>query len=343
MARSAFQQVAISPRLPGQLDVGDSGPAVSGLLSAPSADAVDGSGNVFIVDSGQNRIREVTPDGTITTVAGTGYAGPGIDASPRSVGYLSTPEGVAVGPDGGSTSAAIKPARSPRWNNYYSGRTGGCCFAGDGGPATAALFLIPNSVVVELAGDVCSSTLVRGERSPLSPVVREVTPDGNISTVVGMALFPPVLRRWRSSRQAGSARDTRLRSIPPGISLSPTRITTVLQGGQQRHDNDHSRRRSNVASGDGGPATAAGVPSPFGMVADSLGNIYISSYQGSIRKVGPDGTISTYAGGHYGFSGDGGPATSAALAGPHGLALDGAGNLYIADYSNNRVRVVSPQ
>jgi sugar lactone lactonase YvrE len=75
-----------------------------------------------------------------------------------------------------------------------------------------------------------------------------------------------------------------------------------------------------------------------------VGNIYVSSPDSVVRKIAADGTISTYAGAfnRYGFSGDGGPATSAALAAPKGMAVDSAGNLYIADDNNDRVRVVSP-
>jgi hypothetical protein len=97
-------------------------------------------------------------------------------------------------------------------------------------------------------------------------------------------------------------------------------------------------------SGDGGPATSATMTYPFGVVGDSAGNIYIAdSNDNRVRRVAPNGTISTYAGnGTGGFSGDGGPATSAEIHRPFGLALDSAGNLYIADSLNNRIRKVSP-
>jgi sugar lactone lactonase YvrE len=224
--------------------------------------------------------------------------------------------------------------------------TGGCCFAGDGGPATAALQLTPGSVAVDSAGDIYFSSLVRtADGTGLSPVVREVTPDGIINTVAGNGTLAPGF--------GGDGGPASLASFGTGIAVAIDAsgnllIADTYNNRVRRVDSNGvittlAGNGRNVVSGDGGSATAAGVPSPFGMVADSLGNIYIGSYQGSIRKVGPDGTISTYAGGRYGFSGDGGPAISAALAGPHGLALDAAGNLYIADYANNRVRVVSPQ
>ena len=96
-------------------------------------------------------------------------------------------------------------------------------------------------------------------------------------------------------------------------------------------------------SGDGGPATSAGLNSPFGVTVDGSGNLYIADGSNSrIRKVVlSTGVITTVAGnGTFGYSGDGGPATSAALNSPFGVAVDGSGNLYIADYANSRIRKV---
>ncbi|TMC29793.1 MAG: hypothetical protein E6J27_04665 [Chloroflexi bacterium] len=97
-------------------------------------------------------------------------------------------------------------------------------------------------------------------------------------------------------------------------------------------------------SGDGGPATAARLLAPAGVALDPAGNLYIAdTADHRIRKVTPGGTISTYAGsGNFGFSGDGGPATAAELNFPRDVALDPAGNLYIADSGNSRIRKVSP-
>jgi NHL repeat-containing protein len=95
-------------------------------------------------------------------------------------------------------------------------------------------------------------------------------------------------------------------------------------------------------SGDRGPAIAAQLNAPKAVAVDAFGNVYIGEASSRVRRVAPDGTISTVAGnGMSGFSGDGGPATAATLTWPSGLAIDGAGSLYIADLYNFRIRKVT--
>ena len=96
-------------------------------------------------------------------------------------------------------------------------------------------------------------------------------------------------------------------------------------------------------SGDGGPAISASLSGPIGVALDGTGNLFFADAGNNrIRKVDTSGIISTVAGnGSFGFSGDGGPATSASLSFPFGVALDGSGNLFIADFSNSRIRKVS--
>jgi sugar lactone lactonase YvrE len=132
----------------------------------------------------------------------------------------------------------------------------------------------------------------------------------------------------------------RVRKVNPGGTITTfagrSRVPSLSGGG---------------LSGDGGPAISAELNSPLGVAVDGQGNVYIADTQNHrVRKVNPGGTITTIAGtgsgalpaNQGGFSGDGGPATAAQLSGPRGVAVDGQGNVYIADYYNNRVRKVNP-
>src|SRR5258706_11217304 len=117
------------------------------------------------------------------------------------------------------------------------------------------------------------------------------------------------------------------------LKLNTSGIVSIVAG--------NGLRRS---AGDGGPARAALLAEPRGVAVDGAGNVYVSESQANrVRKIAPDGTISTFAGnGQFGFSSDGGPAPKAALSAPTALAADAAGNVYITDSSSFRIRKVNP-
>ena len=206
---------------------GDGGPAVQAQLNLPGDVAVDGAGNVYVADTNNHRIRKVDPSGTtatITTIAGTEESG----------------------------------------------------FSGDGGAAVQAQLNLPHGVAVDGSGNVYIAD-TNNHR------IRRVDSSGTTTTIAG----------------------------------------TGVSG----------------FSGDGGAAVQARLNSPHGVAVDGSGNVFIADTNNHrIRRVDSSGTITTIAGtGVSGFSGDGGPAVQAQLYLPHGVAVDGFGNVYIADTNNHRI------
>ncbi|WP_239311258.1 MULTISPECIES: protein kinase [unclassified Frankia] len=260
----------------------DGGPANQAQLDSPAATVLDSSGNIYISDSSNQRIRKIDTNGIITTIAGTGTAGFTGDGGPASAAQLNEPNGLALAADGTLYVADYGNQRirriSPSGVITTVAGVGTKGFSGDGGPATAAEFDNPNGLAIAADGTLYVADL-GNER------VRKIDPHGTISTVAG--------------------------------------------NGAYGYD------------GDGGPATAAKLRIPSVAVSPD-GILYIADYGNQrVRRVTSDGMITTVAGnGTEGYAGDGGAATRAQLSSPTGTAVDGAGNLYIADDKNDRIRRV---
>jgi len=296
---------------------GDGGPATSASLNSPEGVAVDASGNVYIADTSNARIRCVVvvasgclgsslPVGSITTVAGTGVSCQPTgstcgDGGAANSAHLSGPAGVFVDSLGNLfiadtfdskircvvvTAGGCFSSALPVGSITTVAGTGTSGYSGDGAAATSAELNLPAGLYVDGIGNLYIADTDNS-------VIREVfATSSNIQTVAGVHYaFQEVCN----------------------------------------------------FSGDNGPATSAQLCLPEGVALDSLGNLYIADTQNSVVREVTAGTIQTIAGtgGSSGYSGNGGAATSALLNLPSGLFLDGSNNLFIADTGNYQVREIS--
>ncbi|MGB8166632.1 MAG: NHL repeat-containing protein, partial [Chthoniobacteraceae bacterium] len=319
--------------------LGDNGAATSAILNVPQDAVVDASGNIYIADTSDNRIRKVSPSGVITTIAGTGIAGFSGDGNQATSAMISSPRGVALDSAGNlyiadSSNSRIRKVVLATGNISTIAGTGSAGFSGDGGRATAAQLNNPYAIAVDGNGNLFIADY-NNQR------IREVNlSTGNITTVVGGGVGD------------GSPATTASINNPFGMAIDAAGNVYIAD------TNDHRVRELNRSSGlistvagtgtsgfsgDGNQATAARLASPYGVALDSSGNLYIADTSNQrIRKVVlATGVISTAAGnGTGGFLGDNGPATAAEIYFPRSVAVDGSGNLFIGDYQNQRIRKI---
>jgi len=276
------------------------------------------------------------PTFNINTFAGNGTLGYSGDNGPATSSEMNNPTGVAVDSAG---NVYIADKFNMRVRKVSKGTittvagNGGIGYTGDGGQATSAQLYWPSGVALDAAGNLYIADSGNN-------VIRKVS-NGVITTVAGNGTFNyngdggpatsaalnyPVSVAVDSAGNLYIADEAnwRVRKVSNGV------ITTVAGDGTFGY------------TGDNGPATSAEIENPSGVALDAAGNLYIAdSYANAVREVS-NGTITTVAGnGTFGYTGDNGPATGAELYWPSGVALDAAGNLYIADYGNFRIRVVT--
>jgi len=316
---------------------GDGGAATAAVLNNPSGVAVDAAGNIYIADQGNNCIRKVNTSGIISTFAGHGISSSGIgDGGPATNATFWVPIGVAVDSRGNVYIAdcdndRIRKVDTSGFINTVAGSSSEG-FGGDGGPATAAVLNHPWSVAIDNSGNFYIADCLNNR-------VRKVDTNGIISTFAG-AYYSGM------GGDGGPATDAAM-SNPYGVAADSSGNIYISDGGNWRIRkvntagiiNTVAGGTSATYSGDGGPATAAGLM-VFGVATDIYGNFFItdrSSFR--VRKVNPAGIISTIAGdGMTHYSGDGGVATTAEIYSPTGIALDNSGNVIFADMYNNLIR-----
>jgi sugar lactone lactonase YvrE len=314
---------------------GDGIPATQAELNNPRGVAVDASGDVFLVDVSNHRLREITPDGIIHTIAGNGVASFTGDGGPAIQATLNSPSAVQV--DGAGNIYLIDTLRIRKITTDGMIQTivgdGSETYSGDGGPAVAA-GINPHNFAIDPSGNLYIADF---ENS----LVRLVTTDGMINTVAGALLFngdggPAATAQFcmpwylamdgSGNTYVSDTYNHRVRKIDPTGTVSTYAGTGVIN--------------TNIYSG---IATVVNIANPMGLALGPSGDLYVADYwQCRIDLITPDGMLQLIAGKSCGYSGDGGPATGALLQNPEGLLLDPAGNLYIADSGNNRIRMISP-
>jgi sugar lactone lactonase YvrE len=218
----------------------------------------------------------------------------------------------------------------------YAG-TGVLGFSGDGGSATAARLNYPRAIAVDGQGNLYIADTYNYR-------IRKVTKGRTITTFAGTGA-PGFSGDGGPATRAriGEARGVAVDGAG-NVYISDTennRVRKVTTDGTIRTIAGTGRE---VASGDGGPATAASIGRPEGLAIDRQGNVYVVDFADDrVRRIDSNGTITTFAGtGEAGFSGDGGPATKAKFGNVGGVAVDSTGNVYISDETNFRIRKVSP-
>ena len=296
---------------------GDNGPATNANIYNPEGLAFDAAGNLYIADHENHRIRKVATNGIITTVAGNGtggYLGDGVAATSTS---LYAPAGVSFDSAGNlfiadqGNSRIRKVATNGIITTVAGNGTNG--FAGDGGAATNAKLNNPYDVRPDPAGRLflSDSSNYRLRRVDTNGVITTLTTGGY---PLGLALDP--------AGNLYAAVSTLVRQV------ATNGVASTFAGGG--------------SSGDGGAATNASLSWAFNLAFDSSGNLLVSDFgNNNIRRVDTNGAITTVAAnGTLAYAGDSGATTNAGFSAPTGLAFDPAGNLYVSDMNNNRVREI---
>lgn len=320
----------------------ESGAGTSVQLNLPKTVAVDNAGNLYIADTSNHRIRKVTRSGLISTVAGSGQLGSSGDGGLAINAAMNEPNGVVADGTGNlyisdTNNHRIRKVNSAGIITTIAG-LGLPGFGGDGGAGTQALFNTPVGLVLDTAGNllIADGGNHRVRKLNLST--------GIITTMAGNG--------YGFGGDGGQAMQAQL-NFPTGVALDQNGNLYIAE------TSNHQVRKVTPAgviscyagagtrgfSGDGGQATAAQFNAPGGLTVDAAGNLYVTD-QGNhrVRKVASDGMITTVAGTGNATSqtsDEGGLATNAALNAPAGVAVDGAGNLFIADTGNHRVVVVA--
>jgi len=345
--------------------VGDDGLALEANLYTPQAVAVDAGGNLYIADTGHNRVRRVDAEtGIITTVAGTGIRGNIGDNRSALKARLASPHGLAFDPDGNlyisdtdnhrirmldrrgyihpfvgkKPKEASNPLKAKALQEHDHSKM---YMPGMNMEEEEIELAPPHHLAIDSKGNVYITEMGSNRIMKMDSATGKLTVIAGVITSPGYAgdggpathasaMNPhSVAVDHEGNVYIADTLNNRIRKVTVGTG----EITTLAGTGRIEF------------SGDGGPATQASLAFPSGIAAGQNGTLFFAdSGNRVVRKIMPNGIIQTVAGraGKAGFSGDGGPATQATLDFPIGIAVDESGSIYIADTGSQRIRKISP-
>ena len=371
---------------------GDGGLASKATMNFPRGIVVDSKGNIIFCDAGNNRIRKISTTKIITTIAGTGVAGYNGDGIPATTAELNSPIGLSLDSAGNlyfadAFNQRIREIDTSGIIHTLAGN-GTPGYSGNGGQATAAELNLPKFAISDNAGNLYIADQYNNRIRIVnsSGVINDFagTGKGGCKGDGGPALsatlgYPRGMVIWQGSLYVATIGCSRIRQINLSTNIIQTvdgstvgfdgngHLATASQFDQSASgivdntnthaiivDAGNNQIRSETFStgivtgiaggylGDGLSGTKASLNAPENIAFDAAGNMYIADLLNHrIRKMTSTGIISTFAGtGISGYTGDGGPATSAELYFPFGVAVDKSGNVYISDNGNGVIRVV---
>jgi sugar lactone lactonase YvrE len=319
---------------------GDGIQATAADLNTPYDVKFDASGNMYITDGWNHRVRSVNTSGIIHTIAGIGVQGYSGDGGPATAAEVNVPYGIAT--DGSNNvyftdtwEYVLRKINASGIITTIAGN-GSYGYSGDGGPAT-------NAELGQPYGIACDNTANIYIADYAEQRIRKVNTSGIISTFAGIGVKG-------YSGDGGNASAAEL-NCPSGIAFDKTGNMYIAD------DSNHCIRKVNTSGiistfagngvsgfyGDGGPATAAEFFIPNGIAVDDSGKMIITDLSNErVREINTSGVISTIAGfnGLQGYNGNGTPATQYLLNYPCGAAFDNSDNIYFADQENEFIRKI---
>ena len=320
------------------LNEGTGGPDGTAEFSSPMGVAVDSSGNVYVADTGNVEIRKIAPDGTVSSFAGNGLVG-WIDGPPSQAEFTN-PTGITLGPDGNLYVADEAGLRKVDLSGNVSTVAGGV--GNDAGQEIEAVgpFEDLQAVAMDHNGNLYAS-------DQLTLSIWKIDASGNITVLAGNG------NQGDIDGTGGDGGTAEFRS-PDGLAVDSRGNVYVADAENQRIRKIDPSGNVSTWAGNGGPSFSDGTGGPNGMASfeepnglavDAFDNLYVADTDDArIRRIDSQGNVTTVAGdGNMSFmDGSGGPNGTAEFDLPYGVAVDAAGDVFVADEGNNDVRVFRP-